>query len=156
MHWRLAHYTLPHALQSRVWIHPFSATSINYNAVVHVPIYHRHILSSLLQFLPQYHHCKLENRSHTDLLQLVCHVLGAPLDPLLFDCRSPDCFAIAALHPPVGVLTSKQAFSAICLWPVDCFERFAAISYLLFLSFFSLCCLLLLLSLSRGFRLFYH
>ena len=46
MHWRLAHYTLPHALQSRVWIHPFSATSINYNVVVHVPIYHRHILSS--------------------------------------------------------------------------------------------------------------
>ena len=153
MHWRLVHYTLPHALQNRVWIHLFSATSINYNGVIHVAIYYRHILSSLLQFVPQYHHCKLENRSHTDLLQLVCHVLGAALDPLLFDCRSPDCFAIAALHPPVEVLTSKQAF---CLWPVNCFECFAAICYLSFLSFFSLCCLLLLLSLSWGFRLFCH
>ena len=58
----------------------------------------------------------------------------------------------------VLVLTSKQAFLAICLWPVDCFERFAAFSsYFLFLrvSAFSSINYCLLLCFQLTFSLFF-
>ena len=183
MHWYLAHCTLPSASKfitalngiEYYCIHStkqcgyilsllLASTTMPFStqfSCTHLPIYHRHILSSLLQFHPEFHHCKFENKSHIaqywfciyyyhlydlSLMYLWIHIFRLP-GTWLIHCSStaPTCRRIDSY---VSIF-----LSAIPLWLAGCFECFTHCC-LLFLSFFSLCCLHFL-SLSQNFPLLF-